>query len=127
MRRRQQFSERPAAHHIGSIRRIQPVRRGRLAALELQDGQRSGKTFDVFAHPAIETPLIDPMPLLDGPGARKFLVFPDALGHDDAPSIFLRKRPRGAPVNAWWERLHTSEVQVWQWRDYGPRPARPRG
>src|SRR3984893_8213652 len=100
MRRRQQFSEPAAAHHIGSIRRIQPVGRVRLAALELQDGQRSGKTFDVFAHPAVEARLIDPMPLLDGPGARKFLVFSDALGHDDAPSFYLRERRLWAPVNA---------------------------
>src|ERR1700736_5556016 len=100
MRRRQQFSERPAAHHIGSRRRIQPVRRVRLAALELQDGQGSGKTFDGGANPAIEALLIDPMPRLDGPGARKFLVFSDALGHDDAPSFYLRERRLWAPVNA---------------------------
>src|ERR1700687_5039564 len=119
MRRRQQFSERPAAHHIGSIRRIQPVRRGRLAALELQDGQRSGKTFDVFAHPAIEARLIDPMPLLDGPGARKFLVFPDALGHDDAPLTFLSvipgwsEGPDPASRGSWVAAGHRPGMTAW--------------
>src|SRR6266487_6725082 len=66
MRRRQQFSERLAAHHIGTRGRIEPVGRIRLPALELQDGQRSLIAFDVFAHPALKAQLIDPMPLLDG-------------------------------------------------------------
>ena len=69
MRRRQQFAERPAAHHIGSSGRIEPVGRVGLAALELQDGQRSLIAFDVFAHPAIEALLIDTMTLLDFLGA----------------------------------------------------------
>ena len=89
MRRRQQFAERPAPHHVGAAGRIEPVGRVGLAALELQDGQRSLIAFDVFAHPAVEAHLIDPMPLLDGLGAGKLLVFPDAVGHDDAPSIFF--------------------------------------
>ena len=29
--------------------------------------------------------LVDPMPLLDGFGARKFLISSDAVGHGDAP------------------------------------------
>ena len=89
VRRRQQFTERPAAHHIGSPGRIEPIGRIGLTALELQDGQRSLIAFDVVPHPAIEMRLIDPMPLLDGLGARKLLVSSDALGHDDAPLNFL--------------------------------------
>ena len=54
VRRRQQFAERPAAHHIGSPGRIEPVGRVGLAALELQDGQRSLIALDVLAHPAVE-------------------------------------------------------------------------
>jgi hypothetical protein len=48
----------------------------------------------MLAHPAVEMRLIDPMPLLDGPGARKLFVFSDAFGHDDAPSSFFRERQR---------------------------------
>jgi hypothetical protein len=44
-------------------------------------------------HPAVEAHLIDPMALLDRFGARKLLVFPDALGHDDAPLGFLAGAP----------------------------------
>jgi hypothetical protein len=43
---------------------------------------------------------IDPMPLLDGLGARKLLVFSDALGHDDAPLDFLGSAILGPPINA---------------------------
>src|SRR5258705_9524605 len=100
MRGRKQFPEWFAADHIGSHRRIEPVGRVRLPALELQDGQRSLIAFDVFAHPAVEAQLIDPMPLLYGLGARKLLVFSDALGHDDAPSNFLGSAISGAPVSA---------------------------
>ena len=91
MRRRQQFAERTAAHHIGSAGGIEPVGRVGLAALELLDGQRSLIAFDILAHPAVEGDLIDPMPFLDGPGAGKFFVVPDAVGHDDAP-LFLGER-----------------------------------
>jgi hypothetical protein len=42
---------------------------------------------------------IDPMPLLDGLGARKFLVFSDVLGHDDAPLDFLGSAILRAPFN----------------------------
>jgi len=59
MRRRQQLAERPAAHHVGPAGRIEPVGRVGLAALELQDGQRSLIAFDVLAHPAVEVRLID--------------------------------------------------------------------
>jgi len=68
MRRRQQFSERPAAHHIGTAGGIEPIGRVRLTALELQDGQRSLIALDVLAQPAVEAHLVDPMPLLDRPG-----------------------------------------------------------
>ena len=54
MRRRQQFAERPAPHHIGSPGGVEPVGRIGLAALELQDGQRSLIALDVLAHPAVE-------------------------------------------------------------------------
>ena len=146
MRRRQQFAERLAPHHIGTAGRIEPVGRIGLAALELQDGQRSLITLDVLAHPAVEAHLIDPMPLLDRLGAGKLLVFPDAVGHGDAPSvsslgsvlkepplhvgcmIFSENRVSTSPDQALngSKRLHTSEVQVWQWRGYAPRPDRRR-
>jgi hypothetical protein len=87
-------AERFSAHHIGSAGRIEPVRRVGLAALELQHDQRSGKTFDVVAHPLVEAQLIEPVPLLDWFGARKLLVSPDAVGHDDAPS-YSWERLRG--------------------------------
>jgi hypothetical protein len=54
----------------------------------------------MVAHPAVEMRLIDPMPLLDGLGARKLLVFSDAFGHDDAPSSFFKERHLWAPVSA---------------------------
>ena len=41
--------------------------------------------FDVAMHPVVEAQLIETMPLLDRLGARELLVFPDAVGHDDAP------------------------------------------
>jgi hypothetical protein len=43
----------------------------------------------MLAHPAVEADFIDPMPLLDGPGAGKFFVVSDAFGHNDAPLVFL--------------------------------------
>src|SRR3954463_5453033 len=81
----------------------------------------------MLTHPAVEVRLIDAMTLLDFLGAREFFVFPDAVRHDDAPSIFLDvgERHSRPPFNA--QRLHTSEVQVWQWRGYAPRPDRPPG
>ena len=85
MRRRQQFAERLAPHHIGAAGRIEPVGRVGLAALELQDDQRPLIAFDVATHPVVEAQLIETMPLLDRLGARELLVFPDAVGHDDAP------------------------------------------
>ena len=127
VRRWQQFAERPAAHHIGSRGGVEPVGRVGLAALELLDGQRSLITFDMRAQPAVEGDLIDAMPFLDGPGARKLFVVPDALGHNDAPLFFGERHQWRAPVSAYWKRLHTSEVQVWQWRGYGPRPDRRQG
>ena len=139
MRRRQQFAERPPPHNVGLIRRVQPVGRVGLTALELQDDQRSPIAVNIFAHPIVETQLIDPMPLLDRLGARELLVLPDVevflhslgvislsvLGHDDAPLKFLRERYAATPISICPESLHTSEVQVWQWRDCGPRPGRP--
>ena len=130
MGRRQQFSERLAPHHIGTAGRIEPIGRVRLAALELQDGQRSLIAFDMLAHPAVEAHLVDAMPLLDRLGAREFLVFSDAFGHDDAPSDFFSGFRGSAglvlPASAWWESWHTSEVRAWQWRGCGPRPVRRR-
>jgi hypothetical protein len=41
----------------------------------------------MLAHPAIEARLVDAMTLLDFLGARELFVFPDAVRHDDAPSI----------------------------------------
>jgi hypothetical protein len=52
----------------------------------------------MVAHPAVEPHLVDPMPLLDGLGARKFFVSSDAVGHDDAPSSFFKERHLWAPV-----------------------------
>src|SRR5579871_1076172 len=142
MRRRQQFAEWLSPHHIGAGRRIELIGRIGLAALELQDGQRAGISLDIRGHPLGEIGLVDPVPLLDRPRAGKFLVPPDVVRHDDAPSPFVRHSgldvvasPRidgagalsVAPVNDWSERLHTSEVQVWQWRGYAPRPDRPPG
>ena len=85
MRRRQQFAERLAPHHIGAIGRVEPVGRIGLAALELQDDQRSLVALDVLRQPAVEADLVDPMPFLDRLGAGKFLVFSDAVGHRGAP------------------------------------------
>ena len=73
MRRRQQFAERLAAHHIGATRRIEPVGRVGLTALELQDGQRPLIALDIVAHPAVEARLVDAMPLLDWPWCPKIL------------------------------------------------------
>jgi hypothetical protein len=42
-------------------------------------------------HPGIEALLIDTMTLLDFLGARKLFVFPDAVRHADAPSMFLSR------------------------------------
>src|SRR5271169_1463741 len=89
MRRRQQLSERLAPHYVGTRRRVEPIRRVRLAALELQDGQRTLIALDVIAHPPLKARLVDPVPLLDRFGAGKFLVAPDAFGHRDAPSNIL--------------------------------------
>ena len=103
MRRRQQFAERLAAHHVGSRRRFELVGRVGLAALELQDGQRPLIALDMLAHPAVEARLVDAMTLLDFLGAREFFVFPDAVRHDDAPLNFFLdfgERHRGAPVSA---------------------------
>src|ERR1700749_4431168 len=87
MRRRQEFAERFAPHHIGAIGHIEPVGRIGLAALELQDDQRSLVALDVLRKPAVETDLVDPMPFLDRLGAGKFLVFSDAVGHRGAPFL----------------------------------------
>src|SRR5215831_6940103 len=89
MRRRQQFAERLAPHHVGTAGSIEPVGRVGLTALELQDGQGAAITLNVFAHPALEARFIDAMPLLDGLRARKLFVLPDAVGHGDAPRCLL--------------------------------------
>ena len=86
VRRRQQFAERLAAHHIGAVRRVEPVGRVGLAALELEHDQRALIAFDVVAQPGFEPHLVDAMTLLDRLGARELFVFPDAVSHDDAPS-----------------------------------------
>jgi len=57
--------------------------------LNCQNFQRSLIALDVFLQPAGEARFIDAMPLLDFPCAGKFFIFPDAVGHDDAPSIFF--------------------------------------
>ncbi len=134
MRRRQQFAERPAAHHIGTIGRIEAIGGVGLAALELQDGQRALVTRDILRQPLVEVRLVDAMTLLDLPCAGKFLVFSDAVGHRGAPSFeamistgIALGSAAGSSLFNGSERLHTSEVQVWQWRGYAPRPDRPRG
>ena len=69
--------------------------RGPLTVLQFKGGQRPPISLDIGFHPAVETGLVDPMPLLDRLGAGKFLVASDAFGHRNAPRIL---RPsRGAP------------------------------
>src|SRR6185312_10609058 len=92
MRRRQQFAERLAAHHVRTAGRIEPIGRVGLAALELQDGQRALIAFDIPCHPAVEADLIDPMPFLDRLGAGKFLVLPDAVGQLALPLYYTSFR-----------------------------------
>jgi hypothetical protein len=50
----------------------------------------------------VEVRLIDAMAFLDFPGARELFVFPDAVGHGDAPLRFLLEvlgeRRVGTPV-----------------------------
>ncbi|MEY9620879.1 hypothetical protein ABH982_004336 [Bradyrhizobium ottawaense] len=89
MRRGQQFAERFSAHHVGTVRRVQPVGRIGLAALELEHDQRSLIAFDVVAHPGFQAQFVEAMTLLDRLGARELFVFPDAVSHDDAPSSVL--------------------------------------
>src|ERR1700676_1181765 len=126
MRRRQQFAERLAPHHVGTTRRIKSIGRIRLTALELQDAQWTPIGLHVFPHPAIEARFIDPMALLDRLGARKIVISPDALDHRDAPRL-LGSATNGTPVSELRENWHTSEARVWQWRGYGPRPDHPPG
>jgi hypothetical protein len=47
-------SRRLASQHIGSARRLEPVGRNRLPALEFGHGQRTAKAFDMSLHPARE-------------------------------------------------------------------------
>jgi len=86
VRRGQQFAERLAAHHVGTLRRVEAIGRIGLAALELEHDQRAFKTLDVLVHPCLEAELVETMPLLDRLGAGELLVFPDAVSHGDAPS-----------------------------------------
>ena len=62
VRRRQQFAERPAPHHVGPAGRVEPVGRVGLAALELADRKRAGIACDMIGHPPIELSAIDGRP-----------------------------------------------------------------
>ncbi len=108
MRRRQQLAERLAAQHVGTAGRVEPVGRVRLAALELQDGQRPGIAFDMLAHPRVERNVIDPMTFLDGLGAGKVGVVSYTKTHSELQSM---------PVSALPARSHTCEAPGARWHD----------
>ncbi len=66
---REQGAGRFTAEDVGAGRRVEPVGRVGLAALELADGQRSDEIFDLGGHPAFERCGVEAEPLIDRAGA----------------------------------------------------------
>ncbi len=74
MRGGQQFAGRFAAQNVAAQRRFNQISRIGLAALELTDHRRSGKSRDVFAQIGFETRDIEAKPLGDLAGAGKVVL-----------------------------------------------------
>ena len=65
MRTREQFARRLSPKDKGAVRRVKPVGRVGLAALELAHRDRSTEAVDVHFHPGFESGLVKAQPLAD--------------------------------------------------------------
>ena len=98
MRRGQQRAEGLAPQDIGAARRLQPIGRVRLAALELAQRERPAEPRDVIGHPRAERGLVDPMARIDRLGAGKRSL--GRRAHASGPALVWRRefQPRDRAV-----------------------------